>query len=421
MTKTVVVDLTPLATPTRLRGIGRYLRTLALGLSRLPSAETRGLRLVALTGLDLLGRCAWTDDFSRAADAVEARPFPTAADRYRWAYARRVALWSAVRKVGADLVHLGDPNATPLTPPHGERCRRIVTCHDLIELQFPKIYFGARDGFEVVGSRILRRRFRSADHILAISHATLNDLVDRLAVDPARISVAYNGFDLEHFSAESRPDDLARVAAFGLRDRRYVLYVGDTDWRKNVEGMLAALGRARRAGLDLDLALAGELDPPKLARLRRIAQAEGVASAVHTLGYVVDDDLRALYRHAHAHMLVSRSEGFGYPVVEAMASGCPVITTRCGSLGEVAGAAAVLVDPEDSTAMSDALLRLAAEPDFRARLVARGLARAATFSCEAQAHGTIAAFRAALESRPPTPAARLPRPRPRLLSPAGRG
>lgn len=420
MTKTVVVDLTPLATPTRLRGIGRYLRTLALGISRLPSAETRGLRLVALTGLDLLGRCAWTDDFSRAADAVEARPSPTAADRYRWAYARRIALWRAVRKVGADLVHLGDPNATPLSP-IGLRCRRIVTCHDLIELQFPKIYFSARDGGELLGPRLLWRRYRTADHVLAISESTRQDLVDRLSVDPARISVAYNGFDLEHFSAESRPDDVARIAALGLRDRRYVLYVGDTDWRKNVEGMLAGVAGARGAGLDVDLAFAGKLEPHKIARIQELARARGVASAVRPLGFVSDDDLRALYRRAHAHMLVSRSEGFGYPVVEAMASGCPVITTRCGSLGEVAGAAAVLVDPDDSTAMAEALLRLDAEPEFRAGLVERGLSRAASFGCEAQARGTIAAFRAALETRGSPSPPGLPSLRARRPSPAGRG
>ena len=232
MTATVLVDFSPLNTPTRERGIGRYLQTLALGLSRLDSADFAGLRVLALLHVGWTGRALVTDDFTD----VLRHPWtqaPSQADRYRWAYARRIALFGAARRLGAKLVHLGDPNATPLAMPLAG-CKRVVTCHDIIPLQFPSVYLGVRDGFGVVGKRLIRRRFRSADHVVAISDATREELIRLVDVPPSRISRVHNGVDLAKWSPDDPGDDDVRLERHGLRRGRFLVYVGDTDWRNRI-------------------------------------------------------------------------------------------------------------------------------------------------------------------------------------------
>src|SRR6478609_6488386 len=137
---TVLLDLTSLNTPSRTRGHGRYVRELALGLAELPATETAGLRFLALTDLSLSGACSISEDIA-GFEGTPGNPSPGPRDHYRWAYARRFGLARALRKTGADAVHLGDPNATPLLMSL-TRCRKIVTCHDVIPARYPKVYFG---------------------------------------------------------------------------------------------------------------------------------------------------------------------------------------------------------------------------------------------------------------------------------------
>lgn len=396
MTPTVVIDFSPLDTPTRMRGIGRYLTALAIGFSRLQPTDVSGLRLRALLSSSMTGRAEVTEDFTEVLRHPW-NPSPSQLDRYRWAYARRSTLWSVMRRLDARLVHLGDPNATPLAWPL-TRCKRIVTCHDLIPLQFPSMYLGARDGFGFVGKKIIRRRFRSADHVVAISDATKNEVIRLLGVPQKDVTRVYNGVDLSGWTAQDPGDDLPRMDRFGLRRGRFLLYVGDVDWRKNLEGMILGLAEAAKSHDDLELAFAGKLEPHKVASIRQHAARANLQGRVHLLGFVSDSDLRALYRNALAHLFVSRSEGFGYTVIEAMASGCPVITTRCGSLAEIAGEAALQVNPEDPTAIGQGIVTLARDADLARDLSARGIRWAEQFSCETQARGMLDLFHRLLRS-----------------------
>jgi glycosyltransferase involved in cell wall biosynthesis len=391
MSPTVVVDFSPLSTPTRVRGIGRYLQTLALGLSRLEPRAFQGLRVRALLSIGWSGQCHVTDDFTDVLRHAWPQD-PNQADRYRWAYARRLGLWSAVRRLDAKLVHLGDPNATPLAMPLS-KCKRVVTCHDLIPLQFPSTYLGVRDGFGLVGKQIILRRYRSADHVVAISDATRGEVMRLVGVPAERITRVHNGVDLAGWSPEDPGDDAVRLERHGLRRGRFLVYVGDTDWRKNPEGMMRGLAVARNQGADVDLAFVGRLEPHKVAAIQQQAAREGVHANVRLLGFVSDSDLRALYRTALAHLFVSRSEGFGYTVIEAMASGCPVITTNCGSLAEVAGDAAMLVDPEDPERIGQAIVELERGATLRSELAERGARWAKGFSCEKQASAMLDVFR----------------------------
>jgi glycosyltransferase involved in cell wall biosynthesis len=159
--------------------------------------------------------------------------------------------------------------------------------------------------------------------------------------------------------------------------------------------MLRALAIARRRAPDLGIVLAwaARLDGETRRQLKREARELGVGDALLLLGYVPDSALGALYRGAVAQLFVSRAEGFGYPVVEAMAAGCPVVTSNRSSMAEIAGDATLLVDPEDPRAIADALIELAGSESERRRLSARGTARARRFSLERMAEETIEVYR----------------------------
>jgi glycosyltransferase involved in cell wall biosynthesis len=387
----ILFDLTPLDTPSGPRGIGRYIRELAQGLAALPRGELGDVELVGLTSLGWTGEYRITADLASYGGGARSQA-PTEADFYEWAWRQRVALWRAAAQLGAAAVHVGDPHATPLFLGLAG-CKRIVTCHDLIPTRFPDRYFGVRDGGAFVGKRIERRRYRSADLVVAVSDATRDDAISLLGMPPERIVRVHGAVHVDWWASPPGIAVEPTVERFGLAGRAFVLYVGGYDWRKNVEGMMAGLAHARSRGADLELVWAGHLQPGHIEAVDGAARRFDVSHAVRRLGYVNDQDLACLYRASRALVLVSRYEGFGLPVVEAMASGCPVITTSGGSLGEVAGDAALKVDPEDALAIGAAFVRVASEPRLRQDLAKRGRVQARLFSRDAQARAMARLYR----------------------------
>jgi glycosyltransferase involved in cell wall biosynthesis len=393
--KTLLIDLTSLDTPSRRRGFGRYVRDLAVGLSRLAPAELGELRLLGLTHLGLGGEYRITEQLDSFEGSPEI-PVPTARDHYRWAYMRRLGLFQAAKKIGADAVHLGDAHATPLLMGLSH-CRRIVTCHDAIPMHFPQRYMGWRDGGPWLGAAIERRRYRTADLVVAISDATLNDVLTIHRVPPERVVRVYNGVDVERWSRAPALNADETLRGLGLQNQAFVLFVGGYHWHKNVEGMMAGIALARQRGTDLTLVWAGALSDSQTQHIKSVAEQAGASDALRLIGYVSDEQVAVLYRNALAHVLISRFEGFGLTIVEAMASGCPVMTTRAGSLGEIAGDAALTVEPEDHAAVGAGLVRLASDSAFRADLSQRGRARAPQFSLQVQAREMARVFREFLQ------------------------
>jgi glycosyltransferase involved in cell wall biosynthesis len=234
------------------------------------------------------------------------------------------------------------------------------------------------DGLDVL------RRWDAAPHII-----TSKGL---LGVPERRITVVHNGIALERWTPAAAPGDRSALADRGLRERGYLLYAGDADWRKNHEGMLAGLATSRS---DATLAWAGQLSEERRRMIREDARRHGIAHRLALLGHVDDAALAALYRGALATLFVSRAEGFGLPVVEAMACGSPVITSDRSSLAEIAEGAALLVDPESPAAIGAAIASLT-DDALRARLRGRGLERARRFSLEEQARATREVYRGLL-------------------------
>ncbi len=386
----VLFDLGVLSTSTRARGIGRYVSELARGLVAVRS-EWQELELLFLERLGLDGRATITCDLEAALGRLS-RDAPHA--RARWSYPLRLFAGRAAHAVGAQVLHLPAPGATPLAR---WGTRTVSTCHDLIPYRYPERYATLSEGLGWGRRALDRRRYLASDHVIAISRATAVDLEQLLGVGPDRVSVVLSGIDGARWTASARADDAAHLAALGLENRHFLVYVGDADWRKNSEGMLAALARARETVPTLELVWVGQLSAERTRWVQAQAEAFGVASACRLLGYVPDPALQALYRAALATLFVSRAEGFGYPVLEAMASGCPVVTSNVSSLPEVAGDAALLVDPNDPNAIAQAVTSLALDPVRRQDLARRGLERARQFSLESQARETLAVYRGMLE------------------------
>ncbi len=268
----------------------------------------------------------------------------------------------------------------------------LVTIHDLGYLTFPEAHT-ARRRLELDLST--RWNLHAARHVIAISQATKDDLVRSYQVNPERISVIHHGL-----SADFRPvEDGAALQALRARynlHAPYFLYVGTIQPRKNLMRLIEAFAQALPAmshdGATPLLVLAGRQGWLSEAILRR-AHELGIASAVRFLGYVPDHELPALLTAAQAFVFPSLYEGFGMPLLEAMACGTPVLTSTSSALPEVAGGAALLVEPTDRAALAAGLVRLASDSALRTNLRHLGFARAAQFTWERCARMTLERLR----------------------------
>jgi len=268
--------------------------------------------------------------------------------------------------------------------------RSVVTLHDLAFLLYPATHTSESRGYYAATGESVRR----AQRVIAVSQRTASDAVRLLGVDPARIRVVHEaaGPVFTPRPYESLPPLAARL---GLPlDKPYLVFVGTLEPRKNVPLLLEAFARVRDH-VDAHLVLVGMrgwLDEPIAAAHAR----SGVGDAAHFVGWIDGDDLAVLYSHAGVLVLPSLYEGFGLPVLEAMACGAPVVCSNAGPLPEVAGDAAVLLPPTDAQAWADAISRVLAQPREADVLRAHGFARAASFSWERTAVATREVYREAL-------------------------
>ncbi|PDW03956.1 glycosyltransferase family 4 protein [Candidatus Viridilinea mediisalina] len=264
----------------------------------------------------------------------------------------------------------------------------VVTIHDLGYHMFPEAHT-ARRRLEL--ELTTRWSLRAARHVIAISQTTKADLVHHYRADPARISVVYHGVQ-DHFTPTEHGQHLAPQLRqrYHLAQRPYLLYVGTIQPRKNLVRLLEAFAQAlphlEEPPLLVLAGREGWLSSAIVARTRAL----GLEHHVRFPGYIPDADLPALLRGALAFVFPSLYEGFGMPVLEAMACGTPVLTANGSALREVADTAALLVDPTNTDAIAAGLLRLISDAHLREALRERGLARAAMFTWERCAQLTLA-------------------------------
>jgi glycosyltransferase involved in cell wall biosynthesis len=262
----------------------------------------------------------------------------------------------------------------------------VVTIHDLGYLAFPEAHTRARR-LELHLTTLWSAR--AASHVIAISQATKNDLVRQYGIAPEKISVVHHGVSSMFKPVDDRQVCIMAQERYSIGHGSsgepvpYLLYVGTVQPRKNLGRLIDAFAQAVRATGDppLQLVIAGK-SGWLTQSIEQRAAAAGVAERVCFTGYVDDADLPTLLSGALAFVFPSLYEGFGMPVLEAMACGTPVLTSTTSSLPEVAGDAALLIDPHDTSAIAQAIARLLSDSALREHLRARGLQHAATFTWE---------------------------------------
>jgi glycosyltransferase involved in cell wall biosynthesis len=277
---------------------------------------------------------------------------------------------------------------------HAGRTRAVVTIHDVIPLLFPDHAPRSRKSrLAWVYRWLMREVARRADCLITVSEASRADCLRTLAIPPGRadrVTAIHNGVSPRFTPPPGGPaprKDPADTATV-----RTCLYVGRADPYKNLDGLVRAFARAR-TGLPfpLRLVIAGPPDD-RYPEAQGLVTKLGLAQDVLWTGYLSDDDLLRQYREADLLALPSRYEGFGLPVVEAMACGTPVLCSTAAALREIAGDATVMAAPDDIDGLANGMRDLLLKPELASRLVRAGLARAADFTWEQTAARTLAVY-----------------------------
>ncbi len=355
----------------RRAGVSRYIASL---IEHLPAALDPQDELI------VMGRSPDEEaDYVSPRDRMSSHPIA----RIAW---EQTALPLLARRDRWDITH-SPVNVAPVLPSG----RSVVTVHDLAFIVAPETMPSARRRYLTA---LTAHSVRHAAQVIAVSESTRRDLIAWLGIDPERVTVT-------RLAAEPRfrPSAPADLDAFRERvglNRPYILSVGTQEPRKNTALLVQAfasladefphglvlVGPAGWLGEELDRALS--------------ALPERVRERVRLTGFVDDDDLPLWYGAAEALAYPARYEGFGLPVLEAMACGIPVVTSNVSSLPEVSGGAALLVDPGSSAELAAALWSVMTNPGLASELRERGLRRAAAFSWETTARLTVGAYRKAL-------------------------
>ena len=349
-------------------GIGRYIRNLV---QEFPHCAAADMELILFQSRRERGALI-------QAPAIRRRTVLTPA-HHRW---ERWLLAAEVGLSNVDVLHSPDHVA-----PHRRGWQSVVSILDLTFLAHPETHSPESLRYYAQVFRTLRR----AAKVITISDFTRHEVLNRISIAPERVATVPLAADPAYYP---RP----QTACEDLRTRLeipdpYFLVVGTIEARKNLERLIAAYALLPRPGRPY-LVLAGGRGY-QYDRVLEAVHAYHVQDQVRMLGYVEEADLPLLYSGALSLLFPSRYEGFGLPILEAMACGCPVLTSHCGSMAEVAGDAAVLVDPIETESITDGMTMLMQKPTLRDDLVNRGFARARQFSWHAAAEQTLAVYRQA--------------------------
>ena len=309
-------------------------------------------------------------------------PFPRL-----WTHVR--LSWEMIRRPPDVL--LVPSHVLPLMHPPGS----VVTVHDLGYLRFPEMHTRRQRAYLDISTRWSARY---ASHLLADSGATQRDLEAQYGVPGDKVTVAYPGVD-ESLHAVSDPEHIDAVKArYGIADG-YFLYLGTLQPRKNLSRIVQAYARLLASWPEASpvLVLAGQRGW-LYEELFRLVSRLGIDGQVRFPGYVAEDDKAALLSGATAFVFPSLHEGFGLPVLEAQACGCPVVTSTSSSLPEVAGTAALLVDPTDVDAIASAMAQVQSSEALRRALIATGYSNVRRFSWKSCARTVLQVLEMVAES-----------------------
>ncbi len=285
-----------------------------------------------------------------------------------------------------DLYHAPSPEDLKI-----QGCKIVVTVHDLIHRTFPQ---GHTASTIEMSERQLQEIARRADKIICCSNSTRRDLHEHYKIESHRSAVVYQGVDRQIFYPMEKAGhgDELFLKAQGL-EGPYLLFVGTIEPRKNLTNLLEALAILKsKNNFTGQLAIVG-MTGWMSEDLESFVEKLGLSSSVRFLGFVPDDDLRIFYNKALALVFPSFYEGFGFPIVEAMSCGTPVVTSNTSACLEVAGDAALTVSPREPQEIADAVLKIMDDDSLLEKLIVRGLVRSEEFSFEKTAQKTLGIYK----------------------------
>jgi glycosyltransferase involved in cell wall biosynthesis len=283
---------------------------------------------------------------------------------------------------GIDLFHATDHLLPRLT-----RVRTVFTLHDLIFRLYPGTHKPLNRWFLTL---VMPRFLEAADAVIAVSEHTKRDAMRFYGLDEAKIHVVYEGVDARFRPAPA--EAIARVRRDHGLPSKFILSLGTIEPRKNLTSLLEAYHTLRARGSEVGLVIVGQKGWLYEGFFRRLHEL-GLDNEVVFTGFVPDADLPAIYSAAELFVFPSLYEGFGLPVLEALACAAPVVTSDSSSLPEVAGDAALLVDPTSVGHLVEAMTTVLESEDVRADLKARGPRQAARFNWDKAARETLAVYR----------------------------
>lgn len=335
---------------------------------------------------------AGTFDVNAAANFREVRCAVDAVNRPARLLYEYAVLPRRVRRGGVDVLF-----APGFTTPTNPGYASVTTIHDMRHIDFPQSFSSL---YLAIHKGLTAHAARFATQILTVSEHAKRRIVEVYNVPPEKVTVSHLAAE-PIYSEPIADTDVARVReTYGLH-RPYILSVATLHPHKNLDTLIEAFAALRKmSNVTTQLALVG-LRGTAANDLHEKVRAAGLEGEVVLTGWVPDADLPALYRGADVFVLPSRYEGFGIPVLEAMASGVPVITTTAASLPEVAGEAALLFDPDDKKALVASLKRISADSALRQKLIHDGYIRARQFTWRNTAQATIEALQNAASTRFP--------------------
>lgn len=357
-------------------GIGTYIRNLVQGLAAL-DRENHYVLLVGPGGKEALGPLP--DNFELVAERC-----PVYSVRELGKLSWR--LW----RLKADLYH-----ATHYVLPAIVPCKAVVTIHDIIHLLYPQ-FLPSRFAF-FYAQTMIRSSLARSDRVITVSHNTKKDLLRYFDVEPDSIEVVYNGVESQ-YHRHLEPEDLRRWLQQLEIEQPYLLFVGNPKPHKNLDLVLQAYAKAREIHeFDTPLVCVGGRAEANL-KISQRAENLGIQDRLKLLGHVATEALPAIYQGAQVFLYPTLYEGFGLPVVEAMASGTPVITSNTSSLEEIGEGYAHLVDPLDTEAIAQAIAHLVSDEGHRDSLREMGLRRAREFDWNRTARRTLEVYREVLDA-----------------------
>jgi glycosyltransferase involved in cell wall biosynthesis len=346
----------------------------------LVAAAPAGMRFTAFVNREAAaaGGGPWGDLLGAVTVPVHAR------NRIQWVLGEQALLPGLAARARVDLVH-----SMASTAPVWGRFRRVVTVHDLIYARFPDAHSGIRDrGMKLLVPWGVRR----SDRVIADSISTREDLVELAGVNPDRIDVVPLG--LGTVRREQPPPEHETRARFDLGKRTVLLGLSAKRPHKNLLALIGAL--ARIGAEDRPVLVLPGYPTTHERELRERARSLGLDGDVRFPAWVSAAELEGLWSLARAFVFPSLYEGFGLPVLEAMARGVPVACSNASSLPEVAGDAALLFDPREERQIADAVLRLLSDEALRVRLRALGRQRVLGFTWEHTARLTLESYARAI-------------------------